>query len=134
MLTKKEREFLEGLIAKNGVLGKESLKRALWYNTVAPKYKVGDKVKVTDRRSYICGHRVVDFEGVVKEVLYYYGNPKGEDIGYGVNVPYMVNGTMKTGYVVGLEKNVSKRRNSKPIMNYILKEGEAEQSTEVCLF
>lgn len=129
MLTKKEKEFIEKLIAKEGVKGKKLLKKALWYNTVTPKFAVGDKVTASARGMYICDTRVKDWDGVVTKVLYYYGNPKGQEFGYMIDVRYEVNGVQKTTSVCSLEYEV-KKRTSKEFVHSFTRDRKTQKYDE----
>lgn len=67
-MKKQDLNVLERLLKEDGIKGKKRLEQFIWVNTVPSKYNVGDKVKVTDRRTTINGSRVIDWIGTVEKV------------------------------------------------------------------
>lgn len=67
-MKKTDLNVLERLLNEEGIKGKKLLRQFIWVNTVPSKYNVGDKVKVTDRRTTINGSRVIDWIGTVEKV------------------------------------------------------------------
>lgn len=120
-LTKGEVNTLNRLLEKDGIRGKKLLKWVLWANQYEPKYKLGDRVLVTDRRHIVGGKRVVDFNGVVTDVAFRRDLVDG--IGYvqyevTVNVILADSGVHKDIKVYALENsgNLKKTNNVKPIV------------------
>ena len=67
-MKKTDLNVLKRLLNEEGIKGKKRLEQFIWVNTVPSKYNVGDKVKVTDRRTTINGSRVIDWIGTVEKV------------------------------------------------------------------
>ena len=108
-MKKSEIKALEALYAQEGVKGKRLIQGVLWLNTVKPQYKVGDKVKVTDRAMKICGERVVEWNAVVKEIKYWW---RDQLITYITEVTYTLDGVEKKTTVAANEGDIKKSRSS----------------------
>ena len=69
MLKKKELQQLQDLLERSDLRDKAYLKNFIWSNTTKEKFKVGDKVIFSDRRRTVQGRRVINFVGVITEVM-----------------------------------------------------------------
>ena len=69
-MTKKEIELLKKLLEREDVKGKRCLKEFIWFNTVEPKYKVGDVVKFSNRRVYHYGCNPIEWVGTITNICY----------------------------------------------------------------
>jgi hypothetical protein len=68
-LTKEEKAFLDKLYADNELQFRCFARQFIIANTYAPKYKVGECVKVTDTtRTYICGQRIKNLNARVVKI------------------------------------------------------------------
>lgn len=108
-MKKSEMKVLQSLIEQDGIKGKKLLRGVLWLNTAKPKFKVGDKVKVTDRAMRICEQRVVDWNAKVTKV---YMDWREESIGYETEVSFTVNGIKKTTTVYGREEELKRSKSA----------------------
>lgn len=108
-MKKSEMKVLQNLLEQEGVKGKKLLRGVLWLNTAKPKFKVGDKVKVTDRAMRICEQRVVDWNAKVTKI---YMDWREESIGYETEVMYTVNGISKTTTVYSREEKLKRSRSA----------------------
>ena len=64
-MKKSQIKVFEELLKDETFKGKERLRTLLWLNTTAPKFKIGQCVKVTDYGHSVYGHQVIDFKGKV---------------------------------------------------------------------
>lgn len=112
-MKKQELKMLERLMNDDTVKGKKSLERFIWLNTVPPKYKKGEKVKITDRTRTINGSRVIDWVGTVKNITTVVGELRYT---YEVVVKYISKDkTIKETNVFASEYNLKKTRAKKDI-------------------
>lgn len=108
-MKKSEIKMLEALCAQEGIKGKKLIKGVLWLNTVKPKYKEGDKVKVTHRGMRICGERVIEWNAVVTKVNYFWADKL---VTYQTEVTYTLDGVEEKTMVCALETDLKRSRSS----------------------
>lgn len=72
MLTKKQLNTLNEMLANVDVKGKDSIQKIIWMNTVKSTYKVGDNVIFSDRKNGLImyGTRVIKFIGTITKIDY----------------------------------------------------------------
>lgn len=103
MLSKEKLDFLHELLNDKEVKGKKLLKDFVWLNEHEPKYKVGECYLVTDRSCTICGKRVVNFKGKVREVMSFRGS---ETYRYGFDLEIICKGKKRNSYIAMDEEDV----------------------------
>lgn len=108
-MKKSEMKVLQALLEQDGIKGKKLLRGVLWLNTAKPKFKVGDKVKVTNRSMRICEQRVIDWNAKVTKV---YMDWHEQSIGYETEVSFTVNGITKTTTVYSPEAELKRSRSA----------------------
>ena len=129
-MNKKDLEVLNRLMQDKSIKGKKSLERFIWLNTAEPKFKEGDKVKITDRSRTINGSRVIDWIGTVEKVRAMYGELH---YSYEVKVKYMsVDNSIKETSVFANDYNINdiKKTRMKNDINKPLNTKE-EESTDI---
>ena len=129
-MNKKDLDVLNRLMQDKSIKGKKSLERFIWLNTVEPKFKEGDKVKITDRSRTINGSRVIDWIGTVEKVRAMVGELH---YSYEVKVKYMsVDNSIKVTsvFVNDYDINDIKKTRTKNDINKPLNTKE-EESTDI---
>ena len=108
-MKKSEMKVLQSLLEQDGIKGKKLLRGVLWLNTAKPKFKVGDKVKVTDMAMRICEQRVVNWNAKVTKIFMDW---REQTIGYETEVTFTVNGATKTTTVYSDEEGLKRSRSA----------------------
>ena len=127
-MNKKDLDVLNRLMQDKSIKGKKSLERFIWLNTVEPKFKEGDKVKITDRSRTINGSRVIDWIGTVGKVRAMVGELH---YSYEVKVKYMsVDNSIKETSVFANDYNINdiKKTRTKNDINKPLNTKEEESA------
>ena len=113
MLTKTQLNQLNKILEDEKVRSKGLLKNFIWCNTVKTKYNKGDKVILTDRRLTLSGTPVINFIGIVTEIILF---PKEKMISYAVEIK-LSNGKTDIDYFQ--ENQIIRKTTSKNLINKV---------------
>lgn len=123
-MKKSQIKVFEELLQDKDFKGKKSLRHLLWLNTVEPKYKIGQFVKVTNYDHRIYGRPVVDFKAKIIEHRSFINDNQWH---YTLEMEVTCNGKTKTFNEYAPEHNIKGGvRNNKNVLT-------AKDGVEDCL-